>query len=53
MQVNQGDSRLLMVGNQIDILIPGPAFGHNLSLSIQMGYASLIKKSSFKSFSMV
>jgi hypothetical protein len=26
----QGDSWLLMVRNQIDILIPSPSFGHNL-----------------------
>ncbi len=30
MQVNQGDSRLLMVGNQIGNLTPSPSFGHNL-----------------------
>jgi hypothetical protein len=29
-QVNQGDSRLLMVKSQIDTLIFGLSFGHNL-----------------------
>jgi hypothetical protein len=29
-QVNQGDSRLLMVGSQIDTLTSGPSFNHNL-----------------------
>jgi hypothetical protein len=28
--VIQGDSQLLMVGSQINILIPSPFFGHNL-----------------------
>jgi hypothetical protein len=29
-QVNHGDSWLLMVGSQIDILTYGPSFDHNL-----------------------
>ncbi len=29
-QVNRVDSRLFLVGSQIPILTPGPAFGHNL-----------------------
>jgi hypothetical protein len=30
MQVNQGDSRLFVVGSQIGNLTFGPSFGHNL-----------------------
>jgi hypothetical protein len=30
MQINQGDFRLLMVGSQINNLIPIPSFGHNM-----------------------
>jgi hypothetical protein len=29
-QINQGDSRLLMLGSQIGTLIPDPSFNHNL-----------------------
>jgi hypothetical protein len=37
MQVNQGDSRLLVVGNQIDNLIPGLSLGHNLCFKYPNG----------------
>jgi hypothetical protein len=36
-QVNQGDSWLLMVENQIDNLTPNPSFGHNLFLKYPNG----------------
>ncbi len=52
-QVNQGDSLLLVVGNQIGNLILNPSFGHNLCLNTQMGHASPFRHLSFKSFSMI
>ncbi len=36
-QRNQGDSRLLMVKNQIGNLTPGPSFGHNLCFNYSNG----------------
>ncbi len=39
-KVNQDNSRLLMIGNQIGILIPNPSFGHNLCLSTQIGHVN-------------
>jgi hypothetical protein len=36
-QVNQGDSRILMVENQIGNLTPGLTFGHNLCLKYPNG----------------
>jgi hypothetical protein len=38
--VTQGDSRFLMVRNQINILIPGPSFGHNFAINTQMDNTS-------------
>jgi hypothetical protein len=35
--VIQGDSRLLMVGSQIDTLILNPSFGHNLCCNYSNG----------------
>jgi hypothetical protein len=37
MQVNQGDSQLLVVDSQIDNLTPGPSFGHNLCFKYPNG----------------
>jgi hypothetical protein len=36
-QVNQGNSRLLVVGNQIGNLTPNPSFGHNLCFRFSNG----------------
>jgi hypothetical protein len=36
-QVNRGDSWLLVVGNQIANLTPGPSFGHNLCFNYPNG----------------
>jgi hypothetical protein len=36
-QVNQRDSRLLVVGNQIGSLIPVTSFGHNLCFKYSNG----------------
>ncbi len=41
-QVNQGDSQHLVVGNQIDILIPDPFLGHNLCFKYSNGSCELI-----------
>jgi hypothetical protein len=41
-QVNRGDSRLLMVKNQIDTLIFGASFGHNLCFKYSNGSWKLI-----------
>jgi len=40
--VIQGDPRLLVVRNQIDILIPDPFFGHNLCCKYLNGLYELI-----------
>jgi hypothetical protein len=40
--VIQGDFRLLMVGNQIDILTPGFYFGHNLCYKYSNGSCEFI-----------
>jgi hypothetical protein len=37
MQVNQGNSRLLVVESQIDTLTPSPSFGHNLCFKYSNG----------------
>jgi len=37
MQGSQSNSRLLMVRNQIDNLISGPSFGHNLCFNYPIG----------------
>ncbi len=37
MQVNQGDSLLLVVGSQIGSLAPNPSFGHNLCFKYPNG----------------
>ncbi len=42
MQVNQGDSRLLMVGNQIGSLTPCPSFDHNMCFKWSNGTCKLI-----------
>jgi hypothetical protein len=42
MQINQGDSWLLMVGSPIDNLTPGPSFGHNLCFKYPNGSCELI-----------
>jgi len=42
MQVNKGDSWLLMVGNQIGNLTFGPFFGHNLCFEFPNGSCELI-----------
>jgi len=36
-QVNQGNSWLLMIGSQIDILTPGPSFDHNFCFKYSNG----------------
>ncbi len=41
-QVNQGNSRLLMVKSQIDILPPDLSFGHNLCFKYSNGTCKLI-----------
>ncbi len=41
-QGNRGNSRLLMVGNQIGNLTPGPSFGHNLCVKYSNGSCELI-----------
>jgi hypothetical protein len=41
-QINQNDSRLLMVGSQIDSLTPGTSFGHNLRFKYPNGSHKLI-----------
>jgi hypothetical protein len=37
MQVNRGDSQLLVVGSQINNLTPDPSFGHNLCFKYPNG----------------
>jgi hypothetical protein len=37
MQVNQSDSKLLVVESQIGSLTPGPSFGHNLCFKYSNG----------------
>jgi hypothetical protein len=50
-QGNQGDFLLLMVGSQIVNLTPGPSFGYNLCVKLQMGHASPFYASKFHELS--
>jgi hypothetical protein len=42
MKVNQGDSQLLVVGSQINILIPNPSLSHNLCFKYSNGPCDFI-----------
>jgi hypothetical protein len=50
-KINQGNSRLLVVGSQIDSLTPDLFFGITYVLSTQMGNASTFQTSMFQKLS--
>jgi hypothetical protein len=52
-QVNQGNSRLLVVRSQIGTLTPSPSFGHNLCFKHSNGMCEPILDLGSKSFPMI